>query len=187
MPPIFMLIAVALVVLLVAFGNNPLDKIREENAKYGTDPLVREINKYNEENKTISSGTGVYGVDNYSPPEGAKLYRLPPSQVIMPPPAFTTGSKGGALPAPEIPFENWGKDNYPAYMMAPKTDIPMAPPPSGVGIIPNTAPNAAPGNVSPGTPVMMPPEYGTKTGGPIGRPGSYTPPAGLSPSVTKPQ
>lgn len=162
MPPIFILLMAVFAVLMVAMGKNPFDQIREENAKYGKDPLVREINKYKEESAKSAIGlgpTGVYGGDTYVPPQGAKLYRIPQSQIIRPTIDPFISGQGRPLPtpAPDIPFEDWGKEGYPSYMVAP------------------SAPDAA----APGGPL-----YGkVPTGGPIGRQGSYAPPSGLSPNV----
>lgn len=114
MPPILMLVMVIAVVLLVAMGKNPLDQLRAEQEKYGKDPLTREINKFNEE-KTKKNMKTMGGELKYTPPEGAKVYRLPPSQVIRPVnnnPMAVGLERAPPAPPPEIPMSDWGKTPY---------------------------------------------------------------------------
>jgi hypothetical protein len=116
MPPFLMLIAIVFVVIMVVFGHNPLDEWRAEQEKYGRDPLVREINKFNEE-KSKKGGM----VNKYKPPPGATVYRLPPNQMQIAPRNLTnsTDSEQMVRPAPDVPITQWGS-SYPAYMLPPK-------------------------------------------------------------------
>jgi len=111
-----MLLAVAFVVLMVMFGNNPVDEWRAEQLKYGKDPFVREINKFNEEKS--QSGT----TDPYKPPPGATLYRLPPGEGVIPKekPYSVPGHEEAVRPAPDIPISQWDSP-YPNHMIAPNT------------------------------------------------------------------
>ncbi len=114
MPPFLMLLAVAFVVLMVMFGNNPMDKIRAEREKYGRDPLARDIKKFNEERGKKSMGTA------YKPPPGATLYRLPPNQAQLRPSQNVTmpGEETLVRPAPDIPIDQW-EDPTPSYLTSP--------------------------------------------------------------------
>jgi len=118
MPPILMLIGIMIVVLMVAFGRNPMDEMLKEQEKYGKDPFTREINKFNAEKKKDSKA--VYGDNKYMPPPGAKVYRLPPSQVIRPAAEFGSVNNAPPAPPPDIPMSEWGNSNYSPYMYAPK-------------------------------------------------------------------
>lgn len=118
MPPMLMLIAVIFVLLMVAFGNNPVDQWRAEREKYGNDPIARQINKFNEENAKK-------GMTKYTPPEGSTTYRLPPDQAQIPPAnLFDKSRDAGELvrPAPDVPVSEWN-NQYPSYMMAPNTGL----------------------------------------------------------------
>lgn len=112
-----MLIAIVFVVLLVMFGNNPVDRWRAEREKYGSDPLAREINKFNEEQSkkgTVSR--------QYKPPPGSLTYRLPPDQAQIPAsnPFTIPGDEEHMVhPAPDVPIEEWSSP-YPQYMLAPR-------------------------------------------------------------------
>ena len=125
-----MLIGIVCIVLLVMFGHNPVDQWKAEQEKYGRDPLVREINKYNEKAEKTPQNT-----QKYVPPAGATLYRLPPGQVYRPKPAGPTYTQGLPSNAPvtppqEIPATQPGAaanktGSYPSYMVTPK-DNPYA-------------------------------------------------------------
>ena len=118
MPPVFMLIIVVFAVLMVMFGNNPLEKLRQEQEKYGRDPLAREINKFIEKQEKGEAGSG----NKYVPPAGSTVYRLPASEAVLQPKKnVQTGLDGDerVRPAPDIPVEQWGSQ-YPSYMMAPR-------------------------------------------------------------------
>lgn len=124
MPPFLMLICVIFAVLMVMFGNNPVEKWEAERLKYGKDPLAREINKFNEEREKKS---GFSASEGYKPPPGATLYKLPPSQAQLRPykapvvPGMTGGEAPSVKPAPDIPMSEWGSAAYPGYMYAPGT------------------------------------------------------------------
>ncbi len=120
MPPFLMLIAIAFVVLMVMFGNNPVDKWRAESEKYGKDPLAREINKFNEE-KSKKGGE----MTKYTPPPGSLTYRLPPEQAQIPARNIfnTPGSENELVrPAPDVPITEWDSP-YPSHMLAPKSSL----------------------------------------------------------------
>ena len=115
MPPFLMLLAVAFVVIMVMFGNNPVDKWRAEQEKYGRDPLAREINKFNDE-RSKKGGT----VNKYTPPPGSTTYRLPPDQAqLLPRPLTSPDGEQMVRPAPDVPPDQWSNP-YPSYMMAPR-------------------------------------------------------------------
>jgi len=117
MPPFLMLIAVVFVVIMVMMGNNPMDKIRAEQQKYGKDPLAREINKFNEEKMK----KGASGSTQYKPPPGSTVYRLPQSEALVPTNQYrrtVDGEEEPITPPPDIPIEQWGSQ-YPSYMYAP--------------------------------------------------------------------
>lgn len=119
-----MLILVIFVVIMVAFGNNPVDEWRAEREKYGKDPLAREINKFNEE-KSKKGGGGV----KYTPPPGSQTYRLPADQAQIPARnVFNTpgGEDGLVRPAPEAPISEWNNPN-PAHMRTPTAGLGTSP------------------------------------------------------------
>lgn len=146
MPPIFMLLIVIFAVVMVMFGNNPMERMRKEQEKYGKDPLAREIYKFNERQE---KGAGSGG--KYQPPEGATVYRLPQSEIIPNRKQDTYTGVGGeklVRPAPEVPMEQWGSP-YPSYMLAPKNSAQsemMSPDASvkGAPVAPGRAPTGAP-------------------------------------------
>ncbi len=152
MPPLLMLIGIAFVVLMVMFGNNPLDQWRIEEEKYGKDPLERQINKFNEER--MKKGTGTV-VTKYKPPPGSTVYYLPPDQAPIPPRnLFNTPNMGEdelVHPAPDVPIDQWNNP-YPSYMYAPRGDAGSntgyTPPGSGtaVGRAPGTGTSLVPGS-----------------------------------------
>ena len=117
MPPFLMLIMVAFAVIMVMFGNNPIDQWKAEAAKYGRDPLARDIKKFNEEREKDGSGK------QYKAPPGATLYRLPPNEGQLKPynPMALPGEEVMIRPAPDVPLTQWDKQ-YPAYMMAPNNN-----------------------------------------------------------------
>lgn len=123
MPPFLMLLAVAFVVLMVMFGNNPMDKWRAEQEKYGKDPLTRDIKKFNEERAKKGGG----GMTQYKPPPGATTFRLPPNQAQIPAPnPFNTPDADKLVrPAPEIPMSQWDSP-YPKHMLAPPPGAPIS-------------------------------------------------------------
>lgn len=113
-----MLVIVVFAVLMVMFGSNPVEKLRQEQEKYGRDPLAREINKFNEKQEKGEVGAA----NQYVPPAGATVYRLPASEaVLQPKKQVQTGLDGDdrVRPAPDVPIEQWGSQ-YPSYMMAPR-------------------------------------------------------------------
>jgi hypothetical protein len=117
MPPFLMLIGVAFVVIMVMMGENPIEKMREEQKKYGRDPLAREINKLNE--KRAKKGTGMV---QYKPPPGSLTMRVPPEEAQLHPAPrriLQPGEEEMVVPAPDIPIEQWGSQ-YPSYMYAPQ-------------------------------------------------------------------
>lgn len=122
MSPIFLMIIVIVAAALVFMSPNEYEKMMQEQAKYGKDPLIREINMYNE--KREEGWMPDLGTDEYVPPKGAKVYRLPPSMVVEEEKSKSLFSKEGgeALPPPEIPMDEWGKDKgSSALKSAPRT------------------------------------------------------------------
>ena len=115
MPPFLMLIGVAFVLLMVVFGNNPVDQWKEDARKYGKEPLARDIKKFNEEREKE-------GAVAYRPPPGSTLYRIPQASVPRSRNAYRLpGEEDVVHPAPEIPISEW--DNpYPSYMYVPPGD-----------------------------------------------------------------
>lgn len=126
MPPFLMLIAIVFVVLLVMFGNNPMDKWKAEQEKYGKDPMARQINKFNEERSKSATAS------RYVPPPGATVYRLPPDQVqirssLDNPYRLPNGEEKMIRPAPDIPVTQWSSQ-YPSYMLSPSQNANSAMP-----------------------------------------------------------
>lgn len=115
MPPFLMLIFVAFAVIMVMFGSNPLDEWKEEQRKYGKDPLAREINKFNEEQSKKSK------VQKYVPPPGATVYKVPAAQaqIQRDNPYTIKGEEDKAVrPAPDVPMQYWGSQ-YAPHMLSP--------------------------------------------------------------------
>lgn len=117
MPPFLMLLGVAFVVLMVMFGNNPVEKWKAEQQKYGKDPLAREINKMNDEKNKKGK------IEKYRPPPGATTYRLPPNQAqLMPSNPFTMPGEDELVhPAPDVPMSEWDSP-YPSHMLSPNSN-----------------------------------------------------------------
>ena len=132
-----MLIAVAFVVLMVMFGNNPMDEWRAEQEKYGKDPLVREINKFNDKQRSSVSSGG------YKPPPGSYTYSLPyNSAPVSSNPFAITGKDEVFHPAAEVPIEQWDSP-YPSYMVAPDNNSgaaakPIYPKKGGTSLMPGS-------------------------------------------------
>ncbi|MDX2073955.1 MAG: hypothetical protein SFX19_06285 [Alphaproteobacteria bacterium] len=129
MPPFLMLIGIVFVVLMVMFGNNPVDRWRAEREKYGKDPLARQINKFNENRGKNGNA------EKYTPPPGSTIYRLPPSeaQITAGNPLDPRDGEKLVRPAPDVPVDQWDSP-YPAYMLAPSLTNPnniVVPPANG--------------------------------------------------------
>lgn len=132
MPPFLMMILVAFAVLMVVFGHNPLAEWRAEQAKYGKDPLVRQINKYNE--KSTKNGPVVM-TGKYKPPSGSTVVQQPAYP-------YAPANSGLANRAYSSSYKP----------RATNPDEPVAPPEEVEGLIPSAKPKPTqPVNTTPAT------------------------------------
>lgn len=72
----YLIIGGILVILLVAFGNNPVENARNarEEEKKGKDPLMESIREYNEKNSGGRASTAASTRNNYTSSGGAQSY-----------------------------------------------------------------------------------------------------------------
>jgi len=114
MNPFILLIGVAIVVLMVLFGRNPIEELREQRAKGMTgDPLVDAIKEHNDQSHTNIFGGQGGGLPNGSPGFSTTM----PNTALNP---------MGQQPAPPPSNPNTGQDNY--YPPPPLTTQPYGQP-----------------------------------------------------------